>query len=162
MSEKIQPTAYPLRMPLALREMLEESARKTKRSLNAEITDRLEESFESPHLKRMGLGELADVLIEMGRENGLSVEVTFSQNADHASDSDASAPSLMPMTTSIKKDALLRSIDEPLISNLSEQTGQEMSDAIRRAFMALEEVDRMVALSATPKGPKPRKRYTKK
>ncbi|WP_397448122.1 Arc family DNA-binding protein [Pseudomonas sp. NA-150] len=45
MSEKTQPTAYPLRMPPSLREMLESSSKHAKRSLNAEIIARLEESY---------------------------------------------------------------------------------------------------------------------
>lgn len=45
MSEKKQQTAYPLRMPQALREQLESSAVERKRSVNAEIVARLEQSF---------------------------------------------------------------------------------------------------------------------
>lgn len=45
MSEKKQQTAYPLRMPEVLRAKLEEAAASNKRSLNAEITARLEDSF---------------------------------------------------------------------------------------------------------------------
>lgn len=48
MSEKKQQTAYPLRMPEALREQLEDAAATNKRSLNAELIARLEESF-GPH-----------------------------------------------------------------------------------------------------------------
>ena len=46
MSEKKQQTAYPLRMPTGLREKLEESAAKAKRSLNAEIVARLDASYD--------------------------------------------------------------------------------------------------------------------
>lgn len=46
MSEKKQQTAYPLRMPIGLREKLEESAAKAKRSLNAEIVARLDASYD--------------------------------------------------------------------------------------------------------------------
>lgn len=45
MSEKKQQTAYPLRMPQTLREQLESSAVERKRSVNAEIVARLEQSF---------------------------------------------------------------------------------------------------------------------
>lgn len=45
MSEPRQQAAYPLRIPLELREQLEKAAEQNKRSLNAEITARLEESF---------------------------------------------------------------------------------------------------------------------
>lgn len=45
MSEPKQQAAYPLRIPQALREQLEVAANENKRSLNAEISARLEESF---------------------------------------------------------------------------------------------------------------------
>ncbi|MDH0638190.1 Arc family DNA-binding protein [Pseudomonas sp. GD03860] len=45
MSDKKQQTAYPLRMPAELREKLEKSAFESKRSINAEIVARLEESY---------------------------------------------------------------------------------------------------------------------
>ena len=67
MSEKIQPTAYPLRMPLPLREKLEESARKTKRSLNAEITARLEESFSPRTLDEVEVAKAAELDREIAR-----------------------------------------------------------------------------------------------
>lgn len=44
MSEKQQQASYPLRMPSELREQLEQLAARSKRSLNAEIVARLEES----------------------------------------------------------------------------------------------------------------------
>lgn len=67
MSEKIQPTAYPLRMPLPLREKLEESARKTKRSLNAEITARLEESFSPRTLDEVEVAKADELDREIAR-----------------------------------------------------------------------------------------------
>lgn len=45
MNDKTQPTAYPLRMPASLRGAVEDAARDNKRSLNAEIIARLEESI---------------------------------------------------------------------------------------------------------------------
>ena len=45
MSEKPQPPSYPLRMPVDLREQVEKAAELNKRSLNAEILARLEESL---------------------------------------------------------------------------------------------------------------------
>lgn len=44
--ENSQITPYPLRLPPKLRAELEESARKNGRSLNVEITKRLEQSHE--------------------------------------------------------------------------------------------------------------------
>lgn len=49
MSEKQQQTSYPLRMPSELREQLEQLATQSKRSLNAEIVARLEESVVGNH-----------------------------------------------------------------------------------------------------------------
>lgn len=159
MSEKIQPTAYPLRMPTALREMLEESARNTKRSLNAEITDRLEESFTSPHLKQMGMGELTDALIEMGKEKGISVEVVFNYGAD---DEEQSVAVSAPLTTGIDKQSLIFDADEVHRSDAEGQNHEEMSAAVKRAYEALQALDVMISNTATSKGPKPRKRYPKK
>lgn len=45
MSDRHALPPYSLRMTSELRQLLEESAKKTKRSLNAEIVARLEESF---------------------------------------------------------------------------------------------------------------------
>lgn len=45
MSDKHQTPSYPLRISAELRSRLEDSARENKRSLNAEISARLEESF---------------------------------------------------------------------------------------------------------------------
>lgn len=155
MSEKIQPTAYPLRMPPALREMLEESARNTKRSLNAEITDRLEESFTSPHLKRMGLGELADFLIEMGQEKGLSVEVTFSQSEEG---SDAPRSESMPMTTRVSKEKLLASSEQDRPA-----TKKDLNEAVMDAMLTVMNALKDGSPSSTGPnaGPKPRKRSRK-
>ncbi len=47
MQDKTQPQSYPLRMPAELRDKIEESAIKNKRSLNAEILDRLDNSFKN-------------------------------------------------------------------------------------------------------------------
>lgn len=46
MSDKHQTPSYPLRISAELRSRLEDSARENKRSLNAEISARLEESFD--------------------------------------------------------------------------------------------------------------------
>ena len=155
MSEKIQPTAYPLRMPPALREMLEESARNTKRSLNAEITDRLEESFTSPHLKRMGLGELADFLIEMGQEKGLSVEVTFGQSEESI---DALRSESIPMTTRISKEKLLASLEQDRPA-----TKKDLNEAVMEAMLTVMNAlkDGPPGTGDTVKGPRPRKKFPK-
>lgn len=81
MSEKIQPTAYPLRMPLPLREKLEESARKTKRSLNAEITARLEESFSPRTLDEVEVAKAAELDREIARLSMEGAKYSRAMNA---------------------------------------------------------------------------------
>lgn len=78
MSDRHVLPPYSLRMTAELRQMLEESAGKTKRSLNAEIIARLEESFrprtldEVESAKTQELGkELATLSIESFRLNQL-------------------------------------------------------------------------------------------
>lgn len=94
MNDRHAISPYPVRMPGELRKRLDESAREGSRSLHAEIISRLEESFASPNTKQMGMGELADLLIEMGREKGLSVEVTISQPNEQEPVSESSVESL--------------------------------------------------------------------
>ena len=155
MSDRHAISPYPIRMPNELRQRLDDSARQGSRSLHAEIISRLEESFESPHLKQMGLGELADVLIEMGQEKGLSVEVTFSQSdeGNEASDSES-----MPMTTRVSKEKLLTSLEQDRPA-----TKKDLNEAVMEAMLTV-----MNALKDGPPGsaglnagPKPRKRSPK-
>jgi hypothetical protein len=125
--------------------------------LHAEIISRLEESFASHRAEPMGMGELVDTLIEMGRQKGLSVEVSISQDDEINDDN----PPPMRMTTSINKDALLIGLDETHRMKDESPTKEKIGEALRRAFQALGELDQMIGFTATPKGPKPRKRYPK-
>lgn len=158
MNDRHAISPYPIRMPSELRQRLDESARQGSRSLHAEIISRLEESFASHRAESMGMGELVDILIEMGRKKGLSVEVSIAPDAEN---NGASPPAPMRMTTSINKDALLLSLDETHRTKDGSLSNEKISEALKRAFFALGELDQMVGFTATPKGPKPRKRYPK-
>lgn len=157
MNDRHAISPYPIRMPSDLRQRLDESARQGSRSLHAEIISRLEESFASHRAEPMGMGDLIDTLIEMGRQKGLSVEVSISQD-DESVDEATSLP--MRMTTGINKDALM-SLDEAHQAKDGSLSNENVGEALRRAFQALGELDQMVGFTATPKGPKPRKRYPK-
>jgi len=152
MNDRHAISPYPVRMPSELRKRLDESAREGSRSLHAEIISRLEESFASRDTKQLGMGELADLLIEMGRQKGLSVEVTFSQPIDEGEQTGVSGT---PMTTGISKEKLMAS----LAKDDSEQPG--VSDAIRRAYEAIQALDVLMGNASSPKGPKPRKKFPK-
>lgn len=158
MNDRHAISPYPIRMPSELRQRLDESARQGSRSLHAEIISRLEESFASHRAEPMGMGELIDTLIEMGRQKGLSVDVSISPD-DEINDNAPSPPMLM--TTSINKNALLIGLDEAHRTKDGSPSNEKIGDALRRAFQALGDLDQMVGFTATPKGPKPRKRYPK-
>ncbi|MFK3641214.1 Arc family DNA-binding protein [Pseudomonas protegens] len=156
MNDRHAISPYPIRMPNELRQRLDESARQGSRSLHAEIISRLEESFSSHRTEPMGMGELVDTLIEMGRQKGLSIAVSINQD-DEINDA---PPPPMRMTTSINKDALMGTLETHLVKDGS-LPDEKIGEALRRAFQALGELDQMVGFTAGPKGPKPRKRYPK-
>ncbi|MDF3136639.1 Arc family DNA-binding protein [Pseudomonas extremaustralis] len=157
MNDRHAISPYPIRMPSELRQRLDESARNGSRSLHAEIISRLEESFASHRAEPMGMGELVNSLIEMGRQKGLSVEVSISQDDENV-DETTSLP--MRMTTGINKDILM-GLDEAHRAKDGSLSNEKVGEALRRAFQALGELDQIVGFTATPKGPKPRKRYPK-
>lgn len=79
MSEKKQQTAYPLRMSPSLREQLELLASDSKRSLNAEITARLEASLDvEAALTQIAPGcpitEAAQLILDLAAEREEAVE----------------------------------------------------------------------------------------
>lgn len=158
MSDRHAISPYPVRMPNELRQRLDSSARQGSRSLHAEIISRLEESFAPAHIKQMGVGELAEALIEMGKEKGISVEVVFNYGVDDEKQSEAIST---PLTTGINKQALTSSANEVHRSAAEGQDHEEMSAAVKRAYEALQALDVMLGNTATPKGPKPRKRFPK-
>ncbi|WP_047297600.1 Arc family DNA-binding protein [Pseudomonas fluorescens] len=151
MNDRHAISPYPVRMPGELRKRLDESAREGSRSLHAEIISRLEESFASRDLKQMGMGELADLMIEMGKEKGLSVEVVISQSIEESEKSDAVQ---LPVTRGVSKERLLASLDQD-----SPVTKKELNEAVMDAM--LKALDAWQEGAASPKGPKPRKKFPK-
>ncbi|WP_434706925.1 Arc family DNA-binding protein [Pseudomonas sp. D4-18] len=151
MNDRHAISPYPVRMPSELRKRLDESAREGSRSLHAEIISRLEESFASRDMRQMGMGELADLLIEIGQEKGLSVEVSISQSSDEA---EKSGPEPMPITPRISKEKLLASLDQE-----RPVTKKDLNEAVMDAMLKV--LDAWQDGSASPKGPKPRKRFPK-
>jgi predicted DNA-binding protein len=63
MTEK-QPPSYPLRMPQELRERLAEVAKKSGRSMNAEIVARLEESLDDTIQRGMAFSGVLNRLLD--------------------------------------------------------------------------------------------------
>lgn len=74
MSEKKQQPAYPLRMPVELRSVLESVAADKRRSLNAEIVARLEESFRGGQFATWAGNQIA--------ERRISRDMTFADCFD--------------------------------------------------------------------------------
>lgn len=71
MSEKQQQASYPLRMPSELREQLELLAAQSKRSLNAEIIARLEESVAGNHQADLLAERIAYKLLKLHKKTDL-------------------------------------------------------------------------------------------
>lgn len=76
MSEKPQPQSYPLRMPIDLREQIEKAAELNKRSLNAEILARLEESLNANSTHNNPETELLHKLYQESSERLADLEKT--------------------------------------------------------------------------------------
>lgn len=129
---------FNLRIPESLRDMVMEAAKQNKRSATAEILDRLERSFTDPDL--MGVSD-------MERMDPRSVFYTQAH--------EDRGPS-----SGVDKKKLI-TVDEAYRSATGGPDQQEMSEAITRAFEALQALDIMVGATATQKGPKPRKKFPK-
>ncbi|WP_414907208.1 Arc family DNA-binding protein [Pseudomonas sp. IT-P253] len=132
---------FNLRIPESLRDWVMTAAKQNKRSATAEILARLERSFTEPD--NMGVCDLD----RMDPES-----VFYTQSAGDPG-----------VTFKIDKEKLI-AVDEVHRTTALGPGGapdQKVSEALRRAFKALEEIDMMVGLTATPKGPKSRKRYPK-
>jgi len=111
------------------------AAKQNKRSATAEILARLERSFTEPDV--MGVSDL-------DRMDPESVFYT--------------PPAGDPgVTFKIDKQKLI-AVDEAHQMPAS-VPDKNVSEALHRAFKALQDLDMMVGLTATPKGPKPRKRF---
>lgn len=146
MSEKKQQTAYPLRMPSELRTKIEDLAHENKRSLNAEIIARLEESLNPRKIESPGMSDLTDALIALGKERGVAVEVSFGQISDGDGDN-PSPPSRV--TTSVDKRALL--------ANSNDQHTYSEQAIIDAMLKALRGIPLDAAKPQPNTGPKPRK-----
>ncbi|QBF27152.1 Arc family DNA-binding protein [Pseudomonas tructae] len=70
---------FGLRMQPALKAKIEEAAQANHRSINAEITARLEESFESKPVGPMTIGYMLEKIAEIGEASGRSITVTFGE-----------------------------------------------------------------------------------
>lgn len=86
MSEKKQQTAYPLRMPDDLRDHLEAAAAENKRSLNAEISARLEESFhtEIDHGKLLTAQQARELAASSRKELASRIRQVVLENLNRA------------------------------------------------------------------------------
>ena len=82
MRERQQPPSYPLRMDAQLRARLDDAARDSRRSMNAEIVARLEKSLEPNTSSSKDMIDIIDLLIAMGKAKGLSVEVAIRKLGD--------------------------------------------------------------------------------
>lgn len=138
MNDKKQQTAYPLRMPPELRAQLENLAHTNKRSLNAEILARLEDSV-SQQIDDAEPGEdSTDMRFTINKAKLLA-------SLDHAPDED---PGTEEGLRVIKRNG-----------QIINYTDDAITRAIIRAFEAVE--GGLYKGDGGGKGPKPRKRYTK-
>ncbi|MBM1182191.1 Arc family DNA-binding protein [Pseudomonas lundensis] len=96
-------------MPLPLREKLEESARKTKRSLNAEITARLEESFSPRTLDEVEVAKADELDREIARlsmesskySRALDLLMTKAKAAAGTEDKDSFGPQILEVAEAL-------------------------------------------------------------
>ena len=81
---------FGLRMQPTLKARIEEAAQANHRSLNAEITARLEESFSprSDPISLDTLGEAIDLLMAMSKASGLPVQVIIGDSDEKDQDDD--------------------------------------------------------------------------
>lgn len=125
---------FNLRIPEALRDMVMEAAKQNKRSATAEILARLERSFTEPDV--MGVSDLE-------RMDPRSV---FYTQAD-----EDRGPSYK-----VDREKLMTEMPRGATGAPGQQ---EMSEAITRAFEAIQALDMIVGTTATKKGPRPRKKF---
>lgn len=79
---------FGLRMQPTLKARIEEAAQANHRSLNAEITARLEESFapRSDSASISTLGEAVDLLMEIGKASGMPIQVIIGETEEEDKD----------------------------------------------------------------------------
>ena len=73
---------FKLRMPAHLREQVELASQESKRSLNAEIVARLEESFRPQAGAAATVGEVMDLLMQLCAKAGRPITITFGDAED--------------------------------------------------------------------------------
>lgn len=71
-----QPSAYPLRMPAEVKEALEERARRSGRTLKAEILRALEQGMQQEDIRMWTADEL---IAELIRRHGVKIQVVVEQ-----------------------------------------------------------------------------------
>ncbi|WP_336352968.1 Arc family DNA-binding protein [Pseudomonas sp. B21128] len=120
------------RMPASLKDELEALAKRNRRSLTAEIVARLERSVGEPD--EMGISD---------RDR---------MNPEHAFFQQDSEP--MPVTPRISRERLLASLDQD-----SPVTKKDLNSAVMDAMLKV--LDAWQEGAASPKGPKPRKKFPK-
>jgi hypothetical protein len=75
MSDPKQQNSYPLRMPEELRKQLEDAAKASQRSMNAEIVTRLQKSFE-PNIASLNWLDLMQLLQAEAKKHGTTISIT--------------------------------------------------------------------------------------
>jgi hypothetical protein len=74
------------RLPHSLYELLKSSADENRRSVNAELVARLEESFQARASNPATVGELMDNLMQLCEASGRSIQITFGDSEEDDSD----------------------------------------------------------------------------
>lgn len=77
---------FGLRMQPALKAKIEEAAQTNHRSLNAEITARLEDSFRPQVDAPATVGEVMDLLMQLCEKAGRSITITFGEHEEDGED----------------------------------------------------------------------------
>lgn len=88
MSDKRQQPSYPLRMPLELREQIESSSSSNKRSVNAEIVARLEDSFLPKAGAPLTIFGAAELLMDLCKAEGVKVQIILGEVDDDSEEDD--------------------------------------------------------------------------
>jgi hypothetical protein len=133
------------RMPQSLYELLKLSADKNRRSVNAELISRLEQSFSKEDRMRRSFHRAMEGPVELA--DGDEIE---SQADDDSGDAPGS-----PMSHAVSKERLLATMGQD-VTDKEHVLLSAMLDALRRIEDPAE-----WAAAQPSKGPKPRKRYPK-
>lgn len=80
MTDRHSISPYPIRMPIELRERLEQSAKDGNRSLHAEILARLSETLTAKQSLPMSLFDLIEAVFKEADKAGIPVKVVLGQD----------------------------------------------------------------------------------